>query len=206
MIKYNQIECPECHWNPNGEELWTCSCKHTWDTFTTQGECPNCLTKWEDTFCPICTSTNRHSDWYSNQNSKFQYISKLLDLSIEDSLIQNWNKFYNSSELELKFQYLNFKYFKLLTPKDILYVSSKLPSNRDKIHVGNTFYSLKKKGKINEETYRRFSSAMATDIVLMSRDFKNRLKQYQYPYHELDNVIPIAINNHNGSYGLPPKN
>lgn len=200
MVKYNQIECPSCKWNPNEEELWTCSCKHTWDTFSTQGKCPNCSIQWEDTFCPICSVTNKHTDWYSNRDSDFQNISKLLNLKIEDDLIKYWNNFYQNNQKDLQFKYLNFNGFKLLTPKNIIFVSHKLPANKDKIHVANTFYSLKQKGRINEETYRRFSSSISTDIVLVSRDYINRLHKFHYPYYEVDNIIPIAINISNGSY------
>lgn len=61
------IQCSNCEWNPDGEELWKCSCGHNWNTFETEGKCPNCKKQWENTVCPCCNQLTPHKDWYKTK-------------------------------------------------------------------------------------------------------------------------------------------
>jgi hypothetical protein len=59
-----EIRCPLCGWTPTAEDLWTCRCSHSWNTFDTGGVCPNCLYRWTNTQCLACQGWSPHSDWY----------------------------------------------------------------------------------------------------------------------------------------------
>lgn len=59
-----KIECPKCEWEPDGGPHWMCSCRHRWNTFDTQGVCPNCKKRWKDTQCIKCFEWSPHEDWY----------------------------------------------------------------------------------------------------------------------------------------------
>lgn len=59
------IECPKCHWQPDGGEYWWCNkCNHVWNTFATYGKCPSCGHVYKDTQCPACSIFSPHVDWY----------------------------------------------------------------------------------------------------------------------------------------------
>ena len=68
QMKNLAIKCPKCHWEPDGKAYWQCSCGHVWDTFSTQGVCPKCHKRWQDTSCILhaggCTAWSPHIDWY----------------------------------------------------------------------------------------------------------------------------------------------
>lgn len=59
-----RIRCPLCSWEPQAEDRWMCSCRHTWNTFDTGGVCPGCLKQWTMTMCLSCHAWSEHSDWY----------------------------------------------------------------------------------------------------------------------------------------------
>ncbi|MBC8111190.1 MAG: hypothetical protein H7Y04_09050 [Verrucomicrobia bacterium] len=65
-----EIECPKCKWKPDGGAYWQCRCGTSWNTFDTQGICPNCKKRWKDTQCPGpgfpggCGAWSPHVDWY----------------------------------------------------------------------------------------------------------------------------------------------
>lgn len=201
MKEYNKIACPSCGWNPNGEPLWTCSCGHIWDTFSTKGKCPKCNTHWKETYCPICDKTNEHEKWYGTDISNFRNVSeKLNGIELLQSVINIWNIFYNANEDKRYFSFRNFGIFELLTPKDIMFISHKLPKDKDKIHVSNILYNLKENKRIDEQTYERFSSGLSKDIVLVSNDYRQRLHKYHYPFFEISDILPIGINHGNGMY------
>lgn len=58
------IACPRCDWRPMGHELWICTCKHRWHTFSTHGVCPKCSKAWKVTQCLACHQYSDHEDWY----------------------------------------------------------------------------------------------------------------------------------------------
>jgi hypothetical protein len=58
------IRCPKCAWVPQASDRWQCSCEFVWNTFDTQGRCPSCDRRWEDTQCLACHRWSRHVDWY----------------------------------------------------------------------------------------------------------------------------------------------
>jgi hypothetical protein len=60
-----RIRCPKCNWSPRPGDLWSCKCRHQWNTFDTGGVCPNCLYQWTVTQCLSCHQISPHSDWYT---------------------------------------------------------------------------------------------------------------------------------------------
>jgi hypothetical protein len=58
------IRCPLCGWSPAKNDLWSCTCGHSWNTFDTGGVCPACLYQWTETQCLKCGKWSPHSDWY----------------------------------------------------------------------------------------------------------------------------------------------
>lgn len=69
--KHRRIRCPKCAWVPKASDRWMCreGCRHTWNTFDTQGRCPRCGVQWEDTKCLSCLRWSRHRDWYVDEPS-----------------------------------------------------------------------------------------------------------------------------------------
>ena len=59
-----RIKCPKCGWTPGAGDLWSCTCRHLWNTFDTGGVCPGCLKHWTMTMCLACREWSPHSDWY----------------------------------------------------------------------------------------------------------------------------------------------
>ena len=59
-----EIYCPECKWEPPSSARWTCECGHSWHTFDTQGQCPECGKVWRETQCHECHAWSPHHDWY----------------------------------------------------------------------------------------------------------------------------------------------
>jgi hypothetical protein len=69
MLENVKIECPNCHWEPDGGAYWQCTCGHVWDTFKTTAICPSCKKRWKVTQCPKfssngCGEVFLHEDWY----------------------------------------------------------------------------------------------------------------------------------------------
>lgn len=60
-----RIRCPLCSWTPGKNDLWSCTCGHSWNTFDTGGVCPACLYQWKETQCLSCARWSPHSDWYT---------------------------------------------------------------------------------------------------------------------------------------------
>jgi hypothetical protein len=58
------IYCPKCTWEPPASARWLCSCGHTWNTFDTQGQCPECGKVWRKTQCLECQKWSPHHEWY----------------------------------------------------------------------------------------------------------------------------------------------
>ena len=59
-----RIQCPLCGWSPGKENVWSCNCGHTWNTFDTRGVCPACRHQWTETQCQSCGQVSPHSQWY----------------------------------------------------------------------------------------------------------------------------------------------
>jgi len=62
-----RIRCPRCGWEPSRDDLWMCSCLHSWNTFETGGVCPACDLRWTETQCLRCAEWSRHEDWYEGR-------------------------------------------------------------------------------------------------------------------------------------------
>jgi len=58
------IYCPKCTWEPPASARWLCSCGHKWNTFDTQGQCPECGKVWRKTQCLECQKWSPHHEWY----------------------------------------------------------------------------------------------------------------------------------------------
>lgn len=67
-----RIRCPRCGWEPSRQDLWTCSCLHSWNTFDTGGVCPACARKWSETQCPRCNAWSRHEDWHEDEPASLE--------------------------------------------------------------------------------------------------------------------------------------
>jgi len=59
-----EIYCPKCEWEPPAGAEWTCECGHSWHTFDTHGQCPECGKVWRETQCHQCHEWSPHHDWY----------------------------------------------------------------------------------------------------------------------------------------------
>ncbi len=59
------IACPVCHAAPPTGNFWGCSrCRQAFDTFATQGVCPQCQTRYESTRCTACGQMQPLPLWY----------------------------------------------------------------------------------------------------------------------------------------------
>jgi Zn-dependent protease len=59
-----EFSCPACHETPPVGEFWGCGrCRKTFDTFLTQGFCPNCNAEYSVAACPFCHSVRPMADW-----------------------------------------------------------------------------------------------------------------------------------------------
>src|SRR5688572_17074630 len=77
------IRCPKCKWEPDGKPYWSCTCGHTWDTFSTAGRCPNCGKVWKDTQCIEtaggCPAWSPHLDWYEGLEEIINELKKEIE-------------------------------------------------------------------------------------------------------------------------------
>ena len=65
----NGFACPICKIAPPQGALWVCGkCRKPFDTFETQGLCPNCGVQYSVTSCPECGSLQPISEWISSAN------------------------------------------------------------------------------------------------------------------------------------------
>jgi hypothetical protein len=62
-----RIRCPKCQWRPEADALWSCRCRHLWNTFETRGLCPACRYQWTVTACLNCGQMSPHSEWYAKE-------------------------------------------------------------------------------------------------------------------------------------------
>ena len=78
-----EIYCPKCNWNPPHEPLWMCDCSFVWNTFETNGKCPQCNKKWDVTQCLQefggCGQFSPHKEWY--YQSGLSFYSKLKEIN-----------------------------------------------------------------------------------------------------------------------------
>jgi len=61
--------CPACKSAPPKGAFWACGkCRKPFDTFETQGVCPNCGVQYAATSCPECGSLRSFGEWISSAN------------------------------------------------------------------------------------------------------------------------------------------
>ncbi len=59
--------CPNCKAVPPQGALWVCGkCRKPFDTFATQGLCPNCNTQYTATSCPECGTMRPFNEWMTS--------------------------------------------------------------------------------------------------------------------------------------------
>jgi Zn-dependent protease len=59
-------ECPVCKAGPPLGEFWRCAnCSTSFDTFATQGVCPNCSSQFAATLCLDCARMSPVTEWYA---------------------------------------------------------------------------------------------------------------------------------------------
>jgi len=69
MPRRDGFACPICKTAPPQGALWVCGkCRKPFDTFETQGVCPNCGTQFSATSCPECGSLRTFGEWISSAN------------------------------------------------------------------------------------------------------------------------------------------
>ncbi|HKW29281.1 MAG TPA: site-2 protease family protein [Verrucomicrobiae bacterium] len=65
----NGFACPNCQTAPPQGAFWLCGkCRNPFDTFATQGLCPNCNTQYSATSCPECGTLHPFSKWMTSTN------------------------------------------------------------------------------------------------------------------------------------------
>jgi hypothetical protein len=64
-----QIYCPVCEYHPSASDRWQCrpGCFTVWNTFETRALCPGCSKQWRHTWCPSCSVSSLHDDWYHDE-------------------------------------------------------------------------------------------------------------------------------------------
>ena len=69
MPHHEGFACPACKSAPPKGAFWACGkCRKPFDTFETQGVCPNCGVLYSATSCPECGSLQPISEWISSAN------------------------------------------------------------------------------------------------------------------------------------------
>jgi Zn-dependent protease len=67
--RHTGFACPVCNIAPPQGAYWSCGkCRKAFDTFVTQGVCPNCGTQYAVTSCPECGSARPMSEWLAAAN------------------------------------------------------------------------------------------------------------------------------------------
>jgi Zn-dependent protease len=67
--RHDGFACPVCKVAPPRGAFWVCGkCRKAFDTFETQGVCPNCGTQFAVTFCPECGNLRPMSEWAFSSN------------------------------------------------------------------------------------------------------------------------------------------
>jgi Zn-dependent protease len=67
--RHNGFACPVCKVAPPRGAFWVCGkCRKAFDTFETQGVCPNCGTQFAVAFCPECGNLRPMSEWTFSSN------------------------------------------------------------------------------------------------------------------------------------------
>jgi len=63
------ISCPKCGWQPDETSQWICDhCNFSWNTFETDGICPNCSHDHDYTQCLelACKGWSDFDSWKNN--------------------------------------------------------------------------------------------------------------------------------------------
>jgi Zn-dependent protease len=67
--RHDGFACPVCKVAPPRGAFWVCGkCRKAFDTFETQGVCPNCGVQFAVTFCPECGNLRPMSEWVAAAN------------------------------------------------------------------------------------------------------------------------------------------
>ena len=99
--------CPACKSAPPKGALWVCGkCRKPFDTFETQGVCPNCGVQYSTTSCPECGSLQPISEWISSASSSAEIVKtwegRLVgDLDFRDGGMPSLMKFISTSPAPL---------------------------------------------------------------------------------------------------------
>jgi Zn-dependent protease/predicted RNA-binding Zn-ribbon protein involved in translation (DUF1610 family) len=65
--RHDGFACPNCKTAPPWGAFWVCGkCRKPFDTFATQGTCPNCGTQYNATSCPECGTMRPFSEWMTS--------------------------------------------------------------------------------------------------------------------------------------------
>jgi DNA-directed RNA polymerase subunit RPC12/RpoP len=80
MSIIEDVQCPNCGWQPDGEKHWLCrSCEMEFDMFADAGRCPRCNHSHEYTECIEyaggCQSISPHLDWYKGLDQGLREIN-----------------------------------------------------------------------------------------------------------------------------------
>ncbi|MCO7224113.1 hypothetical protein [Pleionea sp. CnH1-48] len=198
MIDYSQLQCPSCLWVPDGEARWACFCGNTWNTFETKAKCSKCGTQWNETSCPLCNETTSHEAWYQRSDKSFPKLLEALNVpGIPEPLAQLWFDKFNEPSESLSFHFRFFSPFQLISPKGVMLLTYLIDSGKDRIHFSNQLSRLKESGKISEKQWHSYSGQMNDDLLLVSRDYSNRVQKYRYPSFDVKKIIPFGINGSN---------
>ena len=69
MPRREGFACPVCQTAPPQGALWRCGkCRNAFNTFVTQGVCPNCGTQFASISCPECGNQRPMSEWMAASN------------------------------------------------------------------------------------------------------------------------------------------
>ena len=76
-----EIFCPKCEWHPRQQDRWSCRCGCLWNTFETNGTCPECGKQWKDTQCLACAAWSPHRKWYHEFVTKTRQVAATVKAS-----------------------------------------------------------------------------------------------------------------------------
>lgn len=64
-----RVRRPRCAREPGRDDLWSCLCLHSWNTFDTGSPCPACGRQRAETQCLRCREWSRHASWHGGEES-----------------------------------------------------------------------------------------------------------------------------------------
>lgn len=140
-----RIECPGCHWEPDGHPHWICDkCPQVWNTFVSYGECPRCGHVHRYTMCIRCRRIFPHSDWYFDLDSI--EITEALKEKVKVEQCTKWVKrlLMNEKYRKVRFKKLNIGYPPFHFPKELIDTVSMVEFKRNEdqripLFIGSQF-------------------------------------------------------------------